>query len=128
MADKNEEEIIRVILDEAFYIHKTIGPGLFENVYQNCLVHRLKDRGLSVEIEKPVPVVFEEVKMDCGYRADIIVERKILIETKSIESIIDIHTSQVLTYLRFLHLRSGLILNFKTTLFKNGIKRIINGY
>lgn len=124
----NEEEIIKIILDEAFYIHKTIGPGMLESVYQTCLAHRLRQRGLYVETEKPVPVVFEEIRMECGYRADIVVEKKIVIDTKNIEAIADIHIAQILTYLRFLNLRHGLILNFKTVLLKNGIKRVLNGF
>ncbi len=124
----NEEEIIKIILDEAFYIHKSIGPGMLEKVYQTCLAHRLQKNGLMVEIEKPIPVVFEEVKMDCGYRVDLLVENKIIVETKRIEAIAEIHTAQVLTYLRFLNLRYGLILNFNTELLKYGIKRVLNGY
>ena len=124
----NEEAIIKIILDEAFYIHKTIGPGMLESVYQTCLTHRLRQRNLFVETEKAVPVVFEEIKMECGYRADLVVERKIIVDTKNIEAIADIHIAQLLTYLRFLKLRHGLILNFKTVLLKNGIKRVLNGY
>jgi GxxExxY protein len=107
-----EEEIIKIILDEAFYIHKTIGPGMLEKVYQTCLAYRVRKRGLFVEEEKPVPVIFEEIKMECGYRADIVVENKVVVETKSIEAIADIHTAQILTHLRFLKLRHGLLLNF----------------
>ena len=124
----NEEEIIKIALNEAFYIHKTIGPGMLENVYKTCLAYRLRQRGLNVETEKPVPVFFESVRMDCGYRADIVVERMVIIDTKVIDSITDIHIAQILTYLRFLGLRHGLILNFKTTLLKNGIKRVLNGF
>jgi len=124
----NDEEIIKVILDEAFYIHKTIGPGMLENVYKTCLAYRLRKRNLYVEMEKPVPVIFEEVRMDCGYRADLVVERMIIVDTKTIEAIGLIQISQVLTYLRFLHLRKGLILNFNTVLLKDGIKRVINGF
>jgi GxxExxY protein len=124
----NEEEVIKIILDEAFYIHKSIGPGMLESVYQSCLAYRLRQRGLFVETEKPVPVVFEEIKMECGYRADLVVERKIIVDTKNIEAIADIHVAQLLTYLRFLNLRHGLILNFKTVLLKNGIKRVLNGF
>ncbi|MBK7290814.1 MAG: GxxExxY protein [Chitinophagaceae bacterium] len=124
----NEEEVIKIVLDEAFHIHKTIGPGMLENVYQTCLSYRIKQRGLYVESEKPIPVIFEEIKMDCGYRADIVVEGKVIVETKNIEAIADIHIAQLLTYLRFLNLRHGLILNFKTVLLKNGIKRVLNGY
>jgi GxxExxY protein len=124
----NDEEIIKIILDEAFYIHKTIGPGMLENVYKTCLAYRLRKRDLYVETEKPVPVIFEEVKMDCGYRADIVVERMIIVDTKTIEAIGLIHISQLLTYLRFLHFRKGLILNFNSVLLKDGIKRVINGF
>jgi GxxExxY protein len=123
-----EEEIIKIILDEAFYIHKTIGPGMLENVYQTCLAYRVRKRGLFAETEKPIPVIFEEIKMDCGYRTDIVVERKVIVDTKNIEAIADIHIAQVLTYLRFLNIRHGLILNFKTVLLKDGIKRVLNGF
>ena len=125
---KSEEEIIRIILDKAFYIHKTIGPGMLESVYQTCLAHRVRQRGLFVETEKPIPVVFEGIKMECGYRADLVVEKKVIVDTKNIEAIADIHIAQMLTYLRFLHIRHGLILNFKTVLMKNGIRRVLNGF
>ena len=124
----NEEEIITVILDHAFHIHRTIGPGMLENVYKQCLAYKLRKQGLYVETEKPVPVFYEEVKMDCGYRADIIVERIIIVERKNVEAIAPIDIAQVLTHLRFLHLRKGLILNFNTVVLKDGIKRVINGY
>ncbi len=124
----HEEEVIKIILDEAFYIHKSIGPGMLEKVYQTCLVHRLRQRKLVVEIERAIPVVFEEIKMDCGYRIDLLVENRIVVETKSIEAIINIHKAQILTYLRCLNLRYGLILNFNTALLKDGIKRVLNGY
>lgn len=122
------EEIIKIIIDEAFHIHKTVGPGLLENVYKTCLAYRLRKRGLSVEIEKPVPVVFEEVKMECGYRSDLVVEKQVVVDTKTVDAIAPLHIAQVLTYLRFLHLRHGLILNFKTFLMKEGIKRVVYGY
>lgn len=124
----NEEEIIKIILDEAFYIHKSIGPGMLENVYKTCLAYRLRQRGLFVENEKPVPVIFEEIRMDCGYRADLVVEHKIIVDTKTIDEIGEIQVSQLLTYLRFLKLRHGVILNFKTVLMKNGIRRVLNGF
>ena len=116
------------ILDEAFYIHRTIGPGMLESVYQTCLAYRLKTRGLKVEIEKPVPVYFEEIKMECGYRADLVVENCIVVETKCIDLIALIHIAQMLTYLRFLQIKNGLILNFNTALLKEGIKRVVNGF
>jgi GxxExxY protein len=122
------EEIIKIVLDEAFHIHKTIGPGLLENVYKTCLAYRLIKRGLLVEKEKPVPVIFEEVKMECGYRADLVVEKCVVIDTKNIEVIIPINISQVLTYLRFLNIRHGLILNFNSVHLKDGIRRELNGF
>ena len=123
-----EEEIITIILNEAFYIHKTIGPDMLENVYKTCLAYRLIKRGLSVDIERPIPVVFEEIKMQCGYRADIVVENLVVVDTKSIDSIGPLQLAQVLTYLRFLQLRYGLILNFNTVLLKDGIRRVLNGF
>ena len=123
-----EEAIIKIILDEAFHVHKKIGPGMLENVYKTCLAYRLRKRGLLLEIEKAVPVFFEEVKMDCGYRADILVEKLVVVETKSIDGISPLEIAQVLTYLRFLGLRYGLILNFDVLLLKDGIRRVLNGF
>ena len=123
-----KEEVIKMIINEAFHIHKAIGPGLLENVYKNCLAYRLNKKGLYVETERPIPVIYEEVKMECGYRADLVIEKSIVVETKSIEAIGPIHVAQVLTYLKLLDLRHGLILNFNTYLLKNGIKRILNGF
>ena len=122
------EEIIKIILNESIYIHKRIGPGMLESVYKNCLAYRLRNRGLYVEIEKPIPVIFEEVKMDCGYRADIVVEKSVLVDTKRIDAISQLQIAQVLTYLRFLNLRYDLILNFNAVLMKDGIKRVLNGH
>ncbi len=124
----DENTLIGLILKEAIHVHKTIGPGMLESVYQTCLAHRLQQIGLYVETEKPIPVFFEGIRMECGYRADIVVERKVVVDVKNIESIGEIHIAQVLTYLRFLNLRHGLILNFKTVLLKDGIKRVVNGY
>ena len=123
-----EEEIIRIILNEAFYVHKTIGSGMLENVYKTCLAYRLVKRGLVVETEKAIPVVFEEIRMECGYRADIVVENRVVVDTKTIDAIGPLQLAQVLTYLRFLQLRHGLILNFNTVLLKDGIKRVLNGF
>ena len=122
------EEIIKIIIEEAIYIDKKIGPGMLENVYKQCLAYRLRKRGLKVEMEKPVPVFFEEIRMDCGYRADIVVEEKVIVDTKCIVAICDLEIAQLLTYLRFLSIRHGIILNFKTTLMKNGIRRVLNGF
>jgi GxxExxY protein len=124
----SDDEIITIILDEAFYVHKTIGPGMLEKVYKTCLAYRIECRGLKVEVEKQIPVIFETIKMDCGYRADLVVEGRIVVEIKNIEAFAPVHTTQVLTYLRWLYLRRGLLLNFNTVYLKDGIKRVINGY
>jgi len=123
-----QDDIIKIILDEAFHVHRGVGPGMLETVYKNCLAYRLAKRGLSIEIEKPIPVIFEEVRMECGYRADIVVEKSVVVDTKSIEAIGPLQIAQLLTYLRFLNLRHGLILNFNSVLMKDGIKRVLNGY
>jgi GxxExxY protein len=101
---------------------------MLESVYKTCLAFRLRQRGLHVEVEKAVPVIFEEVKMECGYRADIVVEKSVVVDTKTIEEIGPLQIAQVLTYLRFLYLRHGLILNFHKLLMKDGIRRVLNGY
>ena len=124
----SEEELIKIIIEEAIYIHKSLGAGLLEHVYKTCLAHRLTKRGFFVETEKPVPVYFEEIKMDCGYRADIVVERSVIIDTKSIEAIGPLQISQLLTYLQFLNLRYGIILNFNVVLMKHGIRRVLHGF
>jgi|SRR4029079_17781838 GxxExxY protein len=109
-----QEEIIKLILGKAFYVHKVIDPGMLETVYKNCLAYRLRKRGLSIEIEKRIPVVFEEVRMKCGYRGEIVAENSVIVDTKCIEAIGPLQIAQILTYLRFLNIRHGLILNFNT--------------
>jgi GxxExxY protein len=121
-----ENEISRIIVEEAIHIHRSIGPGMLESVYVHCLFQRLVKRGLRVKKEVPVPVFFEEVKLECDYRADIVVEDKVLIEAKSIEAIAPIHLSQTLTYLRFLNLKLGMLLNFNCVLMKDGVRRVVN--
>ena len=121
----NENEISKIIVEEAVWIHRNIGPGLLESVYCHLMVHRLTIRGLKAKTQVAVPVVFDGVRLECGYRADIVVEGKVVIEVKSVEGIIDLHIAQTLTYLRFLNLKRGLILNFKTVLMKNGIRRVV---
>ena len=121
-------EIITIIIEEAIYIHRTLGPGMLESVYKNCLAYRVRKRGLFVETEKPIPVYFEEIKMVCGYRADMVVNRLVVVDTKVIEAIGRLQIAQVLTYLRCMNLKHGLILNFNCVLMKEGIKRVINGY
>ena len=121
-----ENELSSIIIREAIEIHKVLGPGLLEKVYVECLYYRLIKLGLTVEKEKPIPVIFEEVKMDCGYRADLLVENKFIVEAKSIDAIADIHIARTLTYLKFANCKLGLIINFNVTILKNGIRRVVN--
>ncbi len=122
-----ENELATVVIGEAIHVHRTLGPGLLEKVYVECLTYRLKSRGLMIELEKPIPVIFENTKLDCGFRADIIVEGKLLIEVKAIDLIADIHKAITLTYLTFSNHKLGLLINFNVKLLKDGIKRIVNG-
>lgn len=121
-----ENEISKIVVEEAIYIHKSIGPGMLESAYVHCLAYRLVRRGLNVRTQVAVPLIFEEVKLECGYRADIVIENKVVIEVKSIEVIAPIHLAQTLTYLRFLNLKLGMVLNFNSILMKDGIRRVVN--
>jgi GxxExxY protein len=122
-----ENEIAKMIIKAAIEVHKVLGPGLLENAYQQCLVHKLNSFGFNVEKEKPMPLIFELVKLDCGYRMDILVEQKVVVEVKSVDALNDIHLAQTLTYLKLGNFRLGLLINFNVTLLKLGIKRVING-
>ena len=119
-----ENELSSIVIREAIDIHKAIGPGLLEKVYTECLYYRLIKCGLKVIKEQPIPVVFEEVRMECGYRADLIVENKLIVEAKSIDAIADIHIARTLTYLKFANCKLGLVINFNVTVLKNGIRRV----
>ena len=121
-----ENEISKIIIEEAIHIHRSIGPGMLESVYAHCLAYRLAKRGLKVKCEVAVPLVFEEVRLECGYRADLVIENSVVIEVKSIEAIALIHIAQSLTYLRFLHLKLAILLNFNSLLIKDGIRRVVN--
>ena len=121
-----ENEISTLLIEEALHIHRSIGPGMLESAYVHCLNYRLIKRGLNVRTQVTVPLIFEEVKLECGYRADLVIENKVVIEVKCVEAIASIHQAQTLTYLRFLNLKLGIILNFNTVLIKDGIKRVVN--
>ncbi len=120
-----DNEITREIMDSAYKVHSKLGPGLLESAYQACLAYELKKKGLHVDVEKPLPLIYEEVKMDCGYRIDLLVENKVVVELKTVEAFTDVHIAQVLTYLKLSGNRVGLLLNFYTKSLKNGIKRLI---
>ncbi|HXE43045.1 MAG TPA: GxxExxY protein [Candidatus Baltobacteraceae bacterium] len=122
-----ENEIATQIVDAAFKIHTMLGPGLLETVYEVVLAHELKKRGLRVERQVPIPIVWETIKFDEGFRADLIVESKVVVELKSIETVVPVHKKQVLTHLRLMNLKLGLLINFGEELIKNGISRIVNG-
>lgn len=121
-----ENEISTIVIGLAIEVHKALGPGLLENAYKECLFYKIAKRGLLVEKEKAMPLIFEEVKLDCGYRVDLLVENKFIIEIKSVESLNTIHLAQTLTYLKLGKFRLGLLINFNETLLKNGIRRVIN--
>ena len=121
-----ENEISKKIIGCAIEVHKQLGPGLLETAYQECLLYELRQAGLKVRKEMPMPIVYKEVKLDHGYRIDLLVEEKVVIEIKTVEAFTDVHTAQVLTYLRLGDYKLGLLLNFHVTMLKRGIKRIIN--
>jgi len=121
-----ENELSKKVIGCAIEIHKQLGPGLLESAYQECLYYELKLLGLKVQKEKPMPIIYKEVKLDHGYRIDLLVENKLVVEIKTVEEFNEVHTAQVLTYLRLGKYKLGLLLNFHTTVLKNGIKRIIN--
>ena len=121
-----ENEIAKVIVDTAFHIHKKLGPGLLETVYEVVLAHGLKRRGLNIERQVPVSIVFEGLTFDEGFRADIIVEDKVIVELKSIEKVLPVHKKQLLTYLRLTDKRLGLLIKFGSELMRDGISRVVN--
>lgn len=120
-----ENELSNIILGCAIEVHKQLGPGLLESAYQECLYYELINAGLKVQKEKPMPIVYKEVKLDHGYRIDLLVEEKVVIEIKTVEVLNDVHTAQVLTYLKLGKYKLGILLNFQVSTLKNGIKRII---
>ncbi|MBK8609452.1 MAG: GxxExxY protein [Chitinophagaceae bacterium] len=113
------------IIGATYKVHSALGPGLLENAYKECLCHVLQKEGLFVEKEKALPLIFETVKLDAGYRFDLLVENKVIIEIKAIETFTDVHTAQVLTYLKLSGCKVGLLLNFNVADMKKGIKRLI---
>src|SRR5687768_6651899 len=121
-----ENELSRIIVDSAFKIHSDLGAGLFESVYEVTMAYELRRRGCSVDCQRGIPVIYQDVRMEIGFRADIIVNRKVIVEIKSIEAIAPVHSKQLLTYLRLTDLRLGLIINFNVNLIKDGLKRVAN--
>lgn len=121
-----ENEISKIILECALKVHKALGPGLLESSYQECLYYELLTKNLTVEKQKPLPLIYESVKLDIGYRVDLWVEQKVIIEVKSVDALNDVHLAQVLTYLKLSGCKLGMLINFNVTLLKNGIRRVVN--
>jgi GxxExxY protein len=122
-----ENEIANKVIGSAIEVHKALGPGLLESAYKECLYYKLIREGLAAEKEKSMPLVFEGVKLECGYRMDILVENKLVIEIKSVEALNDVHLAQTLTYMKLGGFKLGLLMNFNVIMLKNGIKRVANG-
>jgi len=122
-----ENEIATCIVNAVYKVHTALGPGLLESTYEACLGYELQQMNLNVEAQKGLPVVYQEVKLECGYRIDILVNRRIVIEIKSVEALNDVHMAQILTYLKLSGCKLGFLINFNVRLIKHGIKRVING-
>lgn len=122
-----ENELAKVIVNTCYDIHVELGPGLLESVYEEILYFELTSQGYKVERQKPIPVFWKEIKMDIGFRADLIVENKVVVELKSVELIAPVHPKKLLTYLRLTKLKLGLLINFNEALIKDGITRVVDG-
>lgn len=122
----NENEISYKIIGASISIHKSVGPGLLESAYEAALAFELKELGMTVERQAPMPFYYKEIKQDIGYRSDLIVNNRVIVEVKSVESLAPVHYSQLLTYLKVSNLKLGLLINFNTILLKNSIHRIVN--
>jgi len=126
MVSAEQERIAKIVLDAAFEVHSSLGPGLLESAYQSCLLFELKQRGIFVESEKPLPVLYKGIKVDCAYRIDILVEKdKLIIENKTVKKIEDIHIAQILSYLRISGISLGFLFNFNVRSLKDGIRRVV---
>lgn len=123
----SENDISKIVFESALKVHQVLGPGLLESAYEECLFYELKKHNLKIEKQKQLPLIYEEVKLDAGYRIDIIIEDKFIVEIKSVESLNDVHLAQLLTYLRLSNCKLDLLINFNVNLLKNGVKRVING-
>lgn len=124
----NENEISAIIIDAGLKVHRTLGQGLYENVYEQCLEYELKNRGLLVERQKFLSLHYENLKVENAFKIDLLVENKVVVEIKAQEALDNFHSAQILNYLKLGNYRLGLLLNFNSKLFKTGIQRVINGY
>ena len=126
MTNLSENEISKIIFNSALKVHKILGPGLLENAYTECLYFELNKSGLFVEKEKSLPLIYDNVKLDVGYRVDLLVEKKVIIENKAVKELNDVHLAQILTYLKLSKCKLGMLINFNVKLIKQGIKRVVN--
>jgi len=127
MTGKNENELSRFILDAAFGVHSSLGPGLLESAYEACLAYELRESGLTVRSQVAVPLIYKSVKLDVGYRLDLLVEELVVIEIKAVDALIPIHQAQLLSHLKLSGKKLGLLINFHVVHLKHGIKRVVNG-
>lgn len=121
----NKEDIFKKVLDCCFVVHTELGPGLLESSYEECLFYEIKQSGLIVNKQKPLPLIYKEIKLEIGYRMDLLVENKIIVEVKSVDALADIHLAQILTYMKLADSKFGLLVNFNIRHLKDGIKRVI---
>jgi GxxExxY protein len=131
-ADMTEQEYLNQltenIIGSAIEVHRALGPGLLESAYEACLAFELTQRGLKIEQQKPLPLIYRKVKLDCGYRLDLLVENKVIVEIKAVESLAPIHQAQLLSYLKLSGCCVGLLINFNVKVLKNGIRRLVNNF
>jgi len=123
----DENELSRLVIGLGIEVHTALGPGLLESAYKECLYYKIVQSGLKVEKEKIMPLIFEEVRLECGYRIDLLIEEKLVLELKSVEALNDIHLAQTLTYMKLGNYKLGLLMNFNVSRLKDGLKRVVNG-
>jgi len=128
MQEERLNELTEVIIGAAMAVHSELGPGLLESAYEACLAHELKDRGLGVERQKTLPLKYRDVELECGYRLDLLVDGRVIVEVKAIDALAPIHATQLLSYLRLSGCRVGLLLNFNVARLRDGIQRVVNGF
>jgi len=132
IAEMNEKEeldnITETVIDIAIGVHRTLGPGLLESAYERCMVFDLAQTGLKVEQQKPLPIVYRGMKLECGYRLDLLIEEKVIVEVKAIEKLLPIHKAQLLSYLKLSGCKVGLLINFNVKMLKDGIQRVVNNF
>ena len=121
-----ENQISRIVIGKAIEIHRSLGPGLLESAYRECLAYELLNEGLKIEKEKPMPIIYKDIKLNHGYRLDLLVENTLVIELKAVDTIIDVHSAQILTYIKLGGYKLGLLINFNVILLKDGVRRFVN--